>query len=196
MKINFEKLKANYNLSGKRVAVLSTDGYEQSELDVPVEALEACGARVDIIAPEPGTIRGWKDKNWGDKKPVTRTLDDAIADDYDSLVLPGGVLNSDKLRTFPEAVIFAREFFEQGKPVAAICHAAQLLIEADLVQGRNMTSYHSIRTDLENAGANWEDQSVVVDQGLTTSRSPADLPDFCDKMCEEILEGVHRGQHA
>ncbi|MEO5916265.1 MAG: type 1 glutamine amidotransferase domain-containing protein [Luteolibacter sp.] len=196
MKTDFKQLKMNYDLSGKRVAVLATDGFEQSELDVPVQALKTCGAEVHIVAPEPGTIRGWSGKDWGEKRQVTKILADASADDYDSLVLPGGVINSDRLRTLPDAVEFAREFFEQQKPVAAICHAAQLLIEADVVEGRAMTSYPSIRIDLENAGALWEDQSVVVDQGLTTSRSPEDLPDFCEKLCEEILEGIHRGQHA
>ncbi len=195
MKIDFKKLKTDYNLSGKRIAVLATDGFEQSELDVPVEALRTCGAQVDIIAPKAGTICGWSGENWGEKRKVDKTLSEVSANDYDSLVLPGGVLNSDKLRTVAEAVEFTREFFEQQKPVAAICHAGQLLIEANLVEGRTLTSYASIRIDLENAGALWEDSSVVVDQGLTTSRSPDDLPDFCDKMCEEILEGIHRGQH-
>jgi protease I len=196
MKTDFKLLKATYDLTGKRVAVLATDGFEQSELDVPVEALKTCGAEVDIVAPQLGTIRGWTGKDWGEARKVDKALAEVTGDYYDSLVLPGGVLNSDKLRTIPEAVEFAREFFEQQKPVAAICHAAQLLIEADLVDGRTMTSYSSIRLDLENAGATWEDLSVVVDNGLTTSRSPDDLPDFCNKMCEEILEGAHRGQHA
>lgn len=196
MKIDFTLLKATYDLTGKRVAVLATDGFEQSELDVPVEALRTCGAHVDIVAPQSGSICGWNGKDWGEKRKVDKVLADVTADYYDSLVLPGGVLNSDKLRTIPEAVEFTREFFEQQKPVAAICHAGQLLIEADLVDGRTLTSYASIRLDLENAGALWEDLSVVVDNGLTTSRSPDDLPDFCNKLCEEILEGAHRGQHA
>lgn len=196
MKIDLNQLKATYDLTGKRVAVLATDGFEQSELDVPVEALLICGAHVDIVAPQSGNIRGWSEKDWGKERKVDKILADVAADNYDSLVLPGGVLNSDKLRTIPEAVEFTREFFEQHKPVAAICHAGQLLIEADLVDGRTLTSYASIRLDLENAGALWEDLSVVVDNGLTTSRSPDDLPDFCEKMCEEILEGAHRGQHA
>jgi protease I len=196
MKTDFKLLKATYDLSGKRVAVLATDGFEQSELDVPVEALRTCGAHVDIVAPQSGSICGWSGKDWGEKRKVDKVLADVTADYYDSLVLPGGVLNSDKLRTIPEAVEFTREFFEQQKPVAAICHAGQLLIEADLVDGRTLTSYASIRLDLENAGALWEDLSVVVDNGLTTSRSPDDLPDFCNKLCEEILEGAHRGQHA
>lgn len=196
MKIDFNLLKETYDLKGKRVAVLATDGFEQSELDVPVQALKTCGAQVDIVAPDAGSIRGWSGKDWGEKRDVDKVLADVTADHYDSLVLPGGVLNSDHLRTIPEAVEFAREFFEQQKPVAAICHAGQLLIEADVVEGRTLTSFASIRRDLENAGASWEDLSVVVDNGLTTSRSPDDLPDFCNKMCEEILEGAHRGQHA
>ncbi len=196
MKIDFQELKKNYDLSGKRVAVIATDGFEQSELDVPVEALETCGAKVDIIAPEAGTIKGWDDKDWGKKRDVTKTLDEVSAADYDALVVPGGVLNSDTLRTFPKAVAITRDFFGQNKPVAVICHGGQTLIEADVVKGRKMTSYKSIRKDLENAGAIWEDSSVVVDQGFVTSRSPDDLPDFCRKMCEEIQEGKHRGQHA
>lgn len=195
MNIDLKQMKAAYNLSGKRVAVLATDGFEQSELDVPVQVLKACGAEVEIVAPK-SSIRGWSDNDWGDSRTTGRMLADAEAEDYDSLVLPGGVLNSDKLRTIPDAVEFTRDFFEQHKPVAAICHAGQLLIEADVVAGRMLTSYASIRLDLENAGAGWVDKSVVVDSGLTTSRSPEDLPDFCNKMCEEILEGAHRRQHA
>ncbi len=196
MKTDFKKLKANYDLIGKRVAVLATDGFEQSELDVPVEALRTCGATVDIIAPQAGTIYGWSVTDWCERRKVDKTLSEVSADHYDSLVLPGGVLNSDKLRTNPDAVEFTREFFEQQKPVAAICHAGQLLIEADLVEGRTLTSYPSIRIDLENAGAIWEDSSVVVDRGLTTSRSPEDLADFCEKLCEEILDGNHSRRHA
>lgn len=196
MKIDFNQLQATYDLSGKRVAVLATDGFEQSELDVPVKALQMCGAHVDIVAPNEGSICGWREENWGEKRQVDKAVTEVSADEYDSLVLPGGVLNSDKLRTLPEAVEFTREFFEQKKPVAAICHGGQLLIEADLVEGRALTSHPSIRVDLENAGAFWEDSSVVVDEGLTTSRSPDDLPDFCEKVCEEILEGTHSGQHA
>ena len=194
--MDYKDLKANSDLSGKRVAVLATHGYEQSELDVPMQALKTCGAHVDIVSPESGTIRGWSEKDWAEKRPVNRELADVAADEYDALVLPGGALNSDTLRTIPDAVEFTREFFEQQKPVAAICHAGQILIEADVVEGRTLTSYPSIRTDLENAGAIWEDSSVVVDQGLTTSRKPDDLPDFCQKMCEEILEGIHQKQHA
>jgi protease I len=196
MKNDFSALSKKYDLSTKRVAVLATDGFEQSEFDVPVEALKACGAQVDVIAPKSGTICGWDDKNWGKDRDVTKTLDEVSASDYDGLVLPGGVLNSDAIRTFPKAVDFTRDFFKQQKPVAAICHAPQLLIEAGVVEGRTLTSYKSIRKDLENAGARWKDKSVMVDQGLTTSRQPDDLPDFCAKMCEELYEGKHARQHA
>jgi protease I len=191
MNVDLQQLKESYNLTGKRVAVLATDGFEQSELEVPVAALKACGADVEIISPK-ASIRGWDDENWGKSWTADCLLDEARSDDYDSLVLPGGVMNSDKLRTFSKAVVFTRSFFDQKKPVAAICHAGQILIEAGVVDGRKMTSYASIRMDLENAGAQWIDQSVVVDQGFTTSRSPEDLADFCDKMCEEIQEGIHR----
>lgn len=177
-----------WDLTGVKVAVLATDGFEQSELEMPAAALQAAGATVDIVAPAAGTIRGWEDKKWGDEVPVTCTLDEVRVDDYDGLVLPGGVLNSDALRTYEKAVKFARDFFDQGKPVAAICHAGQLLIEADVIDGRTLTSYPSIRKDLENAGAAWKDLEVVVDRGLTTSRSPKDLPVFCDKLCEKLYE--------
>lgn len=196
MKIDFEKLQKSYHLVGKRVAIIATDGFEQSEFDVPVEALESCGASVDIIAPELGTIRGWIDNEWGEDRDVTAAVADVSADDYDALVIPGGVLNSDALRMNEDAVQFAIDFFNQHKPVAAICHGAQLLIEAGVVDGRKMTSYAAIRKDLENAGARWKDASVVVDQGLVTSREPDDLPDFCRKVCEEIMEGIHEEQHA
>ena len=196
MNTNFDQLKEAYDLTGKRVAVIATDGFEQSELDTTVEALETCGAWVDIISVKPGYICGWDEENWGEEREVSDTLDEVSAEDYDALVIPGGELNSDTLRTFEEAVTFTRDFFEQQKPVAAICHGVQLLIEAEVVKGRKLTSYESIRKDLENAGALWEDQSVVVDQGLVTSRKPSDLPDFCRKMCEEIHEGTHARQHA
>lgn len=196
MKINFEQLQSTYNLTGKRVAVIATDGFEQSEFDVPVEALESCGATVDIIAPEEGSIRGWSDKDWGEERDVTAAVADVSAEDYDALVIPGGVINSDALRMNDDAVRFTIDFFEQHKPVAAICHGGQLLIEAGVVEGRKLTSYKAIRKDLENAGAKWKDASVVVDQGLVTSRKPDDLPDFCRKVCEEIQEGIHAKQHA
>ena len=180
------------SLNNKRVAILATNGFEESELREPREALLSAGAFVDLISPEAGAIKGWKDGNWSDTEQVDRTVADAKAEDYDALLLPGGVMNPDKLRMDPDAVAFVRAFFDQHKPVAAICHGAWLLAEADVVHGRKLTSYPSLRTDLINAGAEWVDQEVVVDNGLVTSRSPKDLPAFIAKMVEEIAEGVHQ----
>lgn len=179
-------------LQGKTVAILATDGFEQSELVEPKRALEEAGAQVHIVAPEPGSIKGWKEKNWGDEFPVDFTLDEAKPRDYDALVLPGGVINPDKLRINDKAIAFIRSFFNSGKPVAAICHGPWTLIEAGVVKGRKMTSWKSLKTDLSNAGAHWVDEEVVVDNGLVTSRSPADLPAFNSKMIEEIGEGEHQ----
>lgn len=181
-------------LSGKKVAILATNGFEEVELTNPREALIAEGAEIHIVAPNEGTIRSWATDNWGDNFDVDVTISDAFTEEYDALLLPGGVLNPDQLRMNEEAIEFVRSFFKDGKPVAAICHGPQLLIEADVLQGREMTSYPSIKTDLKNAGARWVDNEVVVDQGLTTSRSPEDLPAFNDKMIEEIREGVHAEQ--
>lgn len=178
-------------LEGKKVAVLATHGAERSELLEPMTALREAGATVHLIAPQGGTIRTWKDKNWADEVPVDRTLAEARPEEYDALVLPGGVINPDTLRTIPEAVAFVRAFAEAGKPIGAICHGPWLLVEADVVRGRRVTSWPSVRTDLKNAGAQWEDAEVVVDQGLVTSRKPADLPAFNRKLVEEIAEGVH-----
>ncbi len=183
-------------LTGRTVACLVTDGYEQSELTSPVEALRNAGAEVHIVSLNSGKIRGWKDGDWGDSVVVDKTVGDVSADDYRGLLLPGGVINPDKLRRDDKAVSFVRDFFAQGKPVAAICHGPQMLIEADVVDGRTMTSFSSIRKDLENAGAKWVDREVVVDQGLTTRRSPDDLPAFNNKLVEELAEGVHEGQKA
>ncbi|MGA0559507.1 type 1 glutamine amidotransferase domain-containing protein [Larkinella sp. VNQ87] len=183
-------------LSGKKVAILLTDGFEQVEMTEPRKALQEAGAETHLIAPNSGEVKGWDRKDWGQSFPVDRPLDEAKPEDYDALLLPGGVLNPDKLRMEPKAVEFVRHFFEDHKPVAAICHAPILLIEADVVQGRKLTSYPSIQTDLRNAGANWVDQEVVTDQGLVTSRKPDDIPAFNRKMIEEIREGVHQGQHA
>jgi protease I len=169
-------------LSGKRVAVLVTNGFEESELFSPRAALLEAGADVDIISPEAGKIRAWKNKDWGKSIAVDVMLGDAVVEDYDAILLPGGVMNPDELRKDQNAVDFVREFFECGKPIAAICHGPQLLIEAGVVDGLTMTSYASIRTDLENAGANWVDEEVVVDRSLVTSRSPEDLPAFNDVM--------------
>jgi protease I len=184
------------NLKDHNVAVLATDGFEQSELAEPVEALKEAGATVHVIAPRSGRIKGWNHTQWGEEVAVDRVLDQVRADEYDALVLPGGVMNPDKLRIQPKAVEFVRAFFEQQKPVAAICHGPWLLVEADVVHGRRVTSYESIKTDLRNAGAEWVDEEVVVDNGLVTSRKPDDLPAFIDKMLEEIGEGIHAGQHA
>jgi protease I len=186
----------NERLHGKKIAILATNGFEQSELEQPRMALDAAGAETEIISPEPEQIWGWDKDHVGDYFDVDVSLDDADATEYDGLLLPGGVMNPDKLRTIPEAVDFVRSFFETRKPVAAICHGPQLLIEADVVRDRKMTSYPSIKTDLINAGAKWVDEPVVVDQGLVTSRRPADLSMFNAKMIEEFAEGVHQPQHA
>lgn len=175
----------------KKIAILATHGFEESELSSPKEQLEQQGWTAHIISPEAGTIKAWADKNWGKEYKVDKTISEANAADYDALVLPGGVLNPDKLRVNEEALAFVKEFFDQKKPVAAICHGPQTLIDAGLVKGRKMTSVKAISKDLQNAGANWVDEEVVVDNGLVTSRTPKDLPAFNAKMVEEILEGRH-----
>jgi len=182
------------DLTGKRVAILATDGFEQSELIKPKEALEQAGARTTVVSPEAGEITGWNNEDWGDSVEVDEELSSANPDDFDALLLPGGVQNPDKLRTLPEAVKFVRAFFEAGKPVAAICHGPQLLIEADVLHNRTVTSFPSIKTDLRNAGAYWVDKAVVVDQGLVTSRRPADIPRFNERMIEEFAEGIQARQ--
>lgn len=186
---------ATKRLNNKSVAVLATNGFEHSELVKPVEALKKAGATVHIVSPHTGTIRGWNGENWAeDTVNVDVPLNDAKPDDYDALVLPGGVANPDSLRQNQKAVSFAKSFFEQGKPVSAICHGPQLLIECDVLQGRSLTSYPSIKTDLKNAGARWMDVACHCDQGLTTSRTPDDLPEFIEKTIEEIAEGKHSRQ--
>ena len=184
----------NERLQGKKIAILATDGFEQSELLKPRAALDEAGATTEIVSLKGGSIKAWNEGNWGETVKVDRTVADADADDYDGLLLPGGVLNPDKLRLHEEAVEFARAFFEAGKPVAAICHGPQLLIEAEVVRGRRVTSYHSVKKDLMNAGADWVDEPVVTDNGLVTSRKPDDIPQFNAKMIEEFAEGVHAGQ--
>ncbi len=181
------------SISGKKVAVLATHGFEQSELEQPVDALKTAGAQVEIIALKSGSIKGWKDKDWGDEVPVDKTVDSVRAEDYDALLLPGGVMNPDTLRTNEKAVAFVRGFMDAGKPVAAICHGPWTLVEAGALKGRKVTSWPSLRTDIENAGGTWVDEEVVTDRGLVTSRKPADLPAFCKKMIEEIREGIHDG---
>lgn len=184
---------ANDRLDGRKVAVLATDGFEQVELQKPVEALRAAGAQVDIVAPHGGEIQGFNHHDKGDMVAVDRDLAQADAGDYDAIVLPGGVINPDQLRLEPKAIDFVRSFAEAGKPIAAICHGPWTLINAEAVEGKKMTSWPSLETDLTNAGAEWVDEEVVVDQGLVTSRKPDDLPAFCAKMIEEFAEGRHRG---
>ena len=185
---------AEHDLSGKKVAILVAHGFEQVELTEPKKALEEAGAEPHIVSPVDGKVKGWQHDHWGDEMEVDVRLSDASVADYDALVLPGGQMNPDNLRQEEAAVAFARAFFEAGKPVAAICHGPWLLVEADVVRGRRMTSYSSISTDLKNAGAEWLDEEVVVDQGLVTSRNPDDIPAFNRKMVEEIAEGRHAGQ--
>lgn len=182
-------------LTGKRIALLATDGFEQSELFVPKEALEKAGATVEVISLANADIKGWDKKDWGKSIAVNLLVSEANPADYAGLMLPGGVMNPDKLRDNKDAVDFVTEFLESGKPIAAICHAPSLLIETELLDGRKLTSYSSIKTDLINAGAEWSDEEVVVDNGLVTSRSPSDLPAFCKKMIEEFVEGKHYGSN-
>ena len=184
------------NINGKRVAILATDGYEQSELLEPLQALKSAGATVHIISLNAGVIKGWKDEDWGDTVNVDRTVAEANAAEYDALMLPGGVMNPDKLRMDDGAVTFVTGFFERGLPVGAICHGPWTLINAGVVDGRTLTSWPSLQQDLKNAGATWVDEEVVCDKGLVTSRKPADLPAFCAKLIEEVAEGYHEGQTA
>jgi len=179
------------DLEGKKVAILLTDGFEEVELTKPRQALDEAGAETYLIAPHSGSIKGWNHTEWGDEYEVDKVLDEADPEDYDNLMLPGGVMNPDKLRTNKEAVNFARSFIERGEPIAAICHGPQLLIETGELEGMKMTSAPQIQTDLKNAGAKWVDKEVVVDQGLTTSRGPDDMSAFNSKMIEEFGEGVH-----
>ncbi|WP_298247207.1 type 1 glutamine amidotransferase domain-containing protein [uncultured Christiangramia sp.] len=180
----------------KRIAILATDGFEEVELTSPKEAMEKEGFNVEIVSLKSGNIKSWDGDNWGKDFKVDKTLDEVSAKDYHALVLPGGVINPDNLRTEESALIFVRDFFKQSKPVCAICHAPWTLISADVVEGRTMTSFKSVRKDLENAGALWVDQEVVVDEALVTSRNPDDLPAFNAKVIEEIKEGKHDLQHA
>ena len=185
-------MPATQNLNGKRVAFLLTNGYEDAELTSPWTAVVDAGARATLVSPTSGTVHGEK----GHAQTVDLDVREASADDFDALVLPGGVVNADHLRTDAQAVAFARAFFDQHKPVGVVCHGPWTLVEAGVVDGRRMTSYPSLRTDLLNAGASWVDEEVVVDQGLVSSRTPADLPAFDAKLLEEIAEGQHAEQHA
>lgn len=181
-------------LEGKKVAILATDGFEQSELFEPKKALEEAGAEVTIVSLKSGEIKGWDETDWGKTIAVDLTISEANAEDFDALQLPGGVMNPDKLRTDETVLKFVKAFFDAGKPVAAICHAPWTLINAEVVKGREMTSYPTLRKDLENAGAKWTDKEVVVDNGLITSRNPNDIPAFNKKLIEEIAEGNHDRQ--
>jgi len=178
-------------LTDKRIAALVDDGFEEVELTKPKKALEEAGATVDVVSPKSGSVKGWQHTDWGDKIDVDLVLPDARPDDYDALLLPGGVMNPDRLRMNPQAVQFVKAFVESGKPIAAICHGPWTLIEAGGVRGRTMTSWPSLQSDLRNAGATWVDREVVVDQGLVTSRKPDDIPAFNAKMIEEFAEGRH-----
>ncbi len=182
------------HLSGKRVAILAADGFEQSELLEPLKALKEHEAQVDIVSPKGGQVQGFEHFDKGEQVPVDVELAQADAGSYHALVIPGGLFNPDALRVDEQALAFTRAFFEAGKPVAAICHGPWVLANAEVLKGRTVTSVPNIRRDLENAGATWVDEEVVVDQGLITSRTPKDLPAFCAKLVEEIDEGRHEGQ--
>ena len=187
---------ANTKLNGKRIAILATDGVDEVELTKPRDALREAGAQAVVVSPKDSEIKAWQHDHWGSKIPVDLPLSRARADDFDGLMLPGGVMNPDRLRQDEQAVRFVKEFFEAGKPVAAICHGPWLLVEADVVRGRTVTSWPSLRTDIRNAGGDWVDRDVVTDEGLVTSRKPDDIPAFNRKMIEEFAEGVHTGQRA
>lgn len=183
-------------LAGKKVAFLLTDGFEQIEFTKPWSAIKNAGATVELISLKKGKIQGYNHTEKGDQFTVDKSIDEVNASDYHGLVLPGGVHNPDTLRTNKKAVQFTKDFFEQRKPVAAICHGPWMLVEADVVRDRKLTSWPSLQTDIENAGGRWVDQEVVVDEGLTTSRKPEDLDAFCSKAVEELAEGKHAGQMA
>lgn len=179
------------DVNGKKVAILTENGFEEVELTSPMNALEGAGVEVHVVSPQQDKVKAWDHDHWGIEVPVDKGLEEANPEDYDMLVLPGGVMNPDTLRTNKRAVQFAQHFLEQGKPVAAICHGPQTLIETGMLDGRTMTSYPSLQTDLKNAGVNWVDKEVVTDNGLVTSRKPDDLEAFNKKMLEELSEGQH-----
>ena len=183
-------------LKNKKVAIVIENGFEQVEMTEPRKALEQAGAKTEIVSPVKGKVKGWKFTEWGDEFPVDRQIEQAHAEDYDGLLLPGGVMNPDKLRRNENVLNFVRAFFDAGKPVAVICHGPWTLIDAGVVRGRRITSWPSIQMDLKHAGADWVDEQVVVDNGLVSSRKPDDLPAFNQKMIEEFAEGLHGGQKA
>lgn len=183
-----------------RIAILATDGFEQSELTEPKRLLEEAGAQTEVLAPaqtaKPGQIRGWQHTDWGESVAVDRRVGEARAQDYDALVLPGGQMNPDKLRLVPEAIAFIRDFGATGRPIAAICHGPWTLIDAGLVEGRKLTSWPSLKSDLRNAGAQWVDEPVVVDGRLITSRKPDDIPAFADALIGQLSAGARSERHA
>lgn len=183
-------------LNGKRIAILATDGVEQVELTKPRDALREAGAQAVVVSPKGNEIKAWQHDHWGDTIHVDVPLEQASADEFDGLMVPGGVMSPDRLRQNEQAVRFVKRFFEQGKPVAALCHGPWLLVEADVVRGRTVTSWPSLKTDIRNAGGDWVDREVVTDEGLVTSRKPDDIPAFNRKMIEEFAEGIHAGQKA
>jgi protease I len=183
-------------LTGRKIAILVTDGFEQVEMTDPRNALDQEGAQTALIAPTSGTVKGWNHRQWGDEFPVDVPLEQADPNAYDALLLPGGVMSPDRLRMNPRAVAFVRSFVEARKPIASICHGPWLLVEADAVRDRTLTSWPSLQTDIRNAGGRWVDQEVLVDQGLVTSRKPDDLPAFNAKMLEEFREGKHQARRA
>ncbi len=183
-------------LQGKRVAILVDNGFEQAELAEPRKALDQSGAQSFVVSPQQGQVKGWQHDKWGDSFPVEVPLDSAQSDNFDALLLPGGVMNPDKLRMNPKAVQFVRSFFDAGKPIAAICHGPWTLVEADVVRGKTLTSWPSLQTDIRNAGGKWVNEQVVTDQGIVTSRKPDDIPAFNQKMVEEFAEGVHKARKA
>jgi protease I len=182
---------ARNDLNGKRVAILATDGVEQSELEEPRKALDEAGATTVVVSPKEGHIKGWQHGQWGTEIPVDLALTEASPNAFDALLLPGGVMNPDRLRLNKQAVQFVKSIFQAGKPVAAICHGPWLLVEADVVRNRTVTSWPSLQTDIRNAGGDWVDREVVNDAGLVTSRKPDDIPAFNRKMIEEFAEGIH-----
>jgi protease I len=184
------------NLGGRRVAILATDGVEQSELTEPRRALEAAGAKTLLISPTPNKITAWQHDHWADEFKVDLPLERANADSFDALLLPGGVMSPDKLRTNEQAVRFVKRFAQDGRPIAAICHGPWLLVEADAVRHRTITSWPSLKTDIRNAGGDWVDRDVAADMGIVTSRTPDDLPAFNRKMLEEFAEGVHAARRS